>query len=250
MTDFLKNYSLEIAVLISAIILSASMLFFVGMPVTNLAETLKTGTGTVTANAQIPTGSGQTATADPRATIEYNGEPIRGGKDAKVTIYEFSDFQCPFCKKAHPTVQQVMQKYGSQVKLVYKHFPLDFHVAAQKAAEAYECAIDQNKGWEMHDKMFEVGQADGTALAVADLKQYARELGMNGATFDSCLDSGSKASIVQRDASQLMTIAQSGKFADFQQGIGTPTFFINGKPLVGAQPIEAFTQAIDAELAK
>ena len=249
MTDVFKNYSLEITVLISALILSASMLLFVGMPVNNLANAIQTNGGTITANSQIPTGANPTGTLNPRATIEYNGEPIRGGQNAPITIYEFSDFQCPFCKKAHPTVQQVMQKYGDKVKLVYKHFPLDFHVAAQKAAEAYECAIDQNKGWELHDKMFEVGQADGTALDVASLKQYARALGMNGATFDSCLDSGAKASIVKRDADQLIAIAQSGQFQDFSQGIGTPTFFINGKPLVGAQPIEAFTQTIDAELA-
>lgn len=246
MKDFFKNYSLEIAVLLAAIILSATLFITVG----SLAAVMKVNGGNVIANTNVPTAAGQGATADPRASIEYNGEPIRGGSDAKVTIYEFSDFQCPYCKKAQPTVQQVQQKYGNKIRFVYKHFPLDFHVNAQKSAEAYECAVDQNKGWELHDKMFELGQADGTGLAIADLKQYARQLGMNGATFDSCLDSGSKASIVQRDMQQLIAIAQTGKFPDFAQGIGTPTFFINGKPLVGAQPLAAFEQVIDAELAK
>lgn len=248
MKDFLKSHSLKITVLAAALIITAGVF----LAVTNLGFTLKTAPESsvnAVADSQVLTQARQEVVEPLRVQIEYKEEPFKGGKDAKIVIFEFSDFQCPFCKRAAPIVKQILATYGDKVKFVYKHFPIDSHRNAQKSAEGFECAADQGKQWEFHDLLFEKGQADGSGLNVAELKQYAQQLGMNSETFNSCLDSGSKASKVQRDMQQLIKIAQSGKFADFQKGIGTPTFFINGKPLVGAQPLETFTQVIDAELA-
>ena len=128
------------------------------------------------------------------------------------------------------------------------HYPLSFHANAQKSAEAFECAKDQGKEWEYHDKLFQVGEADGTNLAVVDLKQYAVDLTLDATRFNSCLDSGEKAAVVSADVAQLD--AKSQEFAAWGiDGIGTPTFLVNGKPLVGAQPYAAFKATIDAALA-
>jgi len=161
------------------------------------------------------------------------GAIVTGGAD-KITIVEFSDFECPFCGRAAPTVKQVLATYGDKVELVYKHFPLNFHPNAQKAAEASECAKDQGKFQEYHDILFQ----NQRALGIDNLKQYADNLGLNTNTFNNCLDSDEKADLVK---------------ADFQEGsskgvTGTPTFFINGEQLVGAQPFEAFKEIIDRQL--
>jgi protein-disulfide isomerase len=169
----------------------------------------------------------------PRVAVAAEG-PSKGPKDAKVTIVEFSDFECPYCTRAEETVKQVMQKYDGKVRLVYRDFPLPFHPNAQKAAEAARCAGDQGKYWEMHEKLF----ANQRALEVPALKGYAKELGVDGAKFDACLDGGEKAKLVEAD-----------KKAGEEVGVtGTPAFFINGVLLSGAQPLEAFSQVIDAEL--
>lgn len=160
----------------------------------------------------------------------------KGPKDAKVTIIEFSDFQCPYCQKAKETVDEIMKEYADKVRLVFKHFPLQFHSNAQKAAEAAECANDQGKFWEMHDYMF----ANQDKLGVADLKKIAKNLGLNASDFDGCLDSGKYESKIKKDI-------ETG--TSFGVG-GTPAFFINDQFLSGAVPIENFKKIIDAELAK
>lgn len=171
--------------------------------------------------------------------IEADSAPTSkvGTGNGKVVIEEFSDFECPFCGRAFPTVKQVLDEYGDQVDFVYKHFPLtSIHPRAQKAGEASECARDQSKFEEYHDKLFE----NQRALEVANLKQYAADLGLDTIKFNSCLDSDDKASIVNNDL-------QEGR----QRGVsGTPTFFINGQKLVGAQPFESFKSVIDEQLAK
>ena len=147
---------------------------------------------------------------------------------------EFSDFECPFCVRAEEAVKQVMAAYPGKVRLVYRDYPLPFHARAQKASEAALCAGDQGKYWEMHEKLF----ANQKALEVGQLKQHAKDLGLTTDKFDKCLDSGEKAKIV--DAS---------KKAGEEAGVnGTPAFFINGRPLSGAQPFEKFKEIIDHEL--
>ncbi len=169
------------------------------------------------------------------ANIDVSGRPVRGSPNAPVTIVEFSDFECPFCQRAEPTVRQIMNDYNGKVKLVYMQFPLSFHPNAQKAAEASECAGDQGKFWEYNDRLFDTKQLD-----VASLKQHAAGLGLDTAKFNACLDGGAKSSAVGAQAAM-----------GSQNGVsGTPSFFINGKPIVGAQPYENFKAIIDAELAK
>lgn len=172
---------------------------------------------------------------EPRIVVEAKG-PARGPDNAKVTIVEFSDFECPFCSKAEDSVNQVMEQYAGKVKLVFRHFPLSFHPHAAKAAEAAMCAEEQGKFWEMHKVLF----ANQQKLGVEDLKAHATTLGLDAAKFNACLDGGSKKALVDADQK-----------AGAEAGVnGTPAFFINGKLLSGALPFPEFKKVIDAELAK
>lgn len=158
-----------------------------------------------------------------------------GRPDAPVQIIEFSDFQCPFCSRAHDTVEEVMSAYAGKIRLVFRHFPLDFHAQAPKAAEASLCAHEQNKFWEYHDVLFKNQQK----LQIEDLKGHATQLGLDAAKFNECLDSGRMAATVKTDTEAAKKVGVNG----------TPAFFINGQMISGAQPIDAFKQIIDAELA-
>jgi protein-disulfide isomerase len=169
-----------------------------------------------------------------RVEVASAGHPAKGPATAPVTIVEFSDFQCPFCSRVVPTMEQVRSKYGDKVRLVFRQFPLAFHQNAQKAAEASLCANDQGKFWEMHDAMF----ANQQALAVDALKAKATELGLNAETFNSCLDSNKHAAAVKADL-------EAGAAAGVS---GTPAMFINGRFISGAVPIEQITQVVDDEL--
>jgi protein-disulfide isomerase len=163
-------------------------------------------------------------------------DPVRGNANAPVTIVEFSDYQCPFCARVNPTLDLVRTTYGDKVRIVFKDYPLPNHAEAPKAAEAARCAGEQNKYWEMHDSMF----ANQRSLGVPSLKQQARALGLNGTAFDTCLDSGKHAAAV----------LAGGELGNTLGVNSTPSLYINGRPLVGAQPFEAFKQVIDEELAK
>jgi protein-disulfide isomerase len=170
----------------------------------------------------------------PRFEVAAEG-PSRGPNAAPVTIVEFSDFQCPFCVRAEDTVKQVMKAYDGKVRLVYRDFPLPFHPEAQKAAEAAQCAGDQGKYWEMHEKLF----ANQKDLKPEALKGYAKELNLDQSKFEKCLDGGAKAAVVD-----------ANRKAGEKVGVtGTPAFFVNGYQLTGAQPIDAFREIIDQELA-
>lgn len=163
-------------------------------------------------------------------------DPARGPKDAPITIIEFSEYQCPFCARVTPTLKGLEQKYGGKVRIVYKDFPLQNHAQAPKAAEAAHCAGDQGKYWELHDRMF----ANQQQLQVPQLKQHAAAIGLDQAKFDQCLDSGKHAAIVQED------VAYGN-----QMGVSsTPTLYINGRLVSGAQPSSVFESIIDEELAR
>jgi protein-disulfide isomerase len=169
-----------------------------------------------------------------RVPVEVGGAPVRGNPKAPVTVVEFSDFQCPYCVRARPTVNRVRETYGDKVRWVFRHFPLDFHAQAEKAGEGAACAGEQGKFWEMHDLLW----ANTAKLQVADLKAHAATLGLDAAKFGACLDSGRYAGLVAADLEAGQGYGVSG----------TPAFFVNGRPLVGAQPFEAFAQVIDDEL--
>ena len=185
------------------------------------------------ANVQITLPEPPRAPAD-RKQVAATGAAKGGKEGAPITIVEFSDFECPFCSRANPAVDQVMKEYGDKVRLVFRHFPLEFHKKAPKASEAALCAGDQGKFWEMHDQLF----ANQQKLDVPDLKAHAASLKLDTAKFDKCLDSGEKASVIQADLAD-------GKKAGVS---GTPAFFINGILLSGAQPFEEFKSIIDDEL--
>ncbi|ETX05902.1 MAG: hypothetical protein ETSY2_20275 [Candidatus Entotheonella gemina] len=124
----------------------------------------------------------------PKVDVSADDDPVLGATDAKVTIIEFSDFECPYCRRVQPTLKRLLKEYEGQVRLVFRDFPLSFHKNAQKAAEAAQCAGDQEKFWPYHDKLFEQ-----TALSPSDLKKYAGELELNMDTFNTCLDTGKYA---------------------------------------------------------
>ncbi len=171
-----------------------------------------------------------------RYDVPVDGDPAIGPSKAPVTIIEFSDYQCPYCRKFHVEVlPQILSAYKDKVRFVYRDFPLSSHPEAAPAAEASGCAYEQGKFWEFHDKLFTGGQTLGKDTYL----QYASDLGLDMQQFQSCLSSRKYQSEVQSDF-------------DFAANLGvrsTPTFFINGIPLVGAQPFEAFQQVIDKELA-
>ncbi|MFZ5442751.1 MAG: DsbA family protein [Myxococcota bacterium] len=169
-----------------------------------------------------------------RKTVDATG-PSRGGKNAKVVIVEFADFECPYCARAHETVQAVLKTYGDKVRLVFRHYPLSFHAKAPKAAEATACADEQGKFWEHHDALFESQELDVDAL-----KMQAKRAGIDEAKFASCLDSGRMGAVIKRD----MAAGQAAGVS------GTPAFFVNGLMLSGARSEDEFGKLIDAELAR
>ena len=161
--------------------------------------------------------------------------PKKGPDGAPVTIVEFSDFECPFCSRVNPAVAKVLETYGDKVQIVFRQFPLDIHRNARKAGEASLCADEQGKFWQMHDAMF----GDQKRLEVDGLKSIAAEIAdLDSEAFAACLDSGRHAETVERD---LREGAKAGVAS-------TPTFFINGRHLSGAQPFENFAAIIDEEL--
>jgi protein-disulfide isomerase len=171
-----------------------------------------------------------------RIDVSVDDDPAFGPNDAAVTIVEFSDFECPFCGRFRvETFDALIEQYDGQIRFVYRDFPLSsIHPNAQKAAEAAECADEQGQFWEMHDLIF----ANQTNMGVSALSGFATELELDEEAFDECLNSGQYTEEV---------------LADFQEGqaygvTGTPTFFINGVRLVGAQPLSAFQAIIDQEL--
>ncbi len=171
-----------------------------------------------------------------RYTIDLNEVPFKGSDKAPVTVVEFSDFQCPFCKRVNPTLVEVEKAYGDKVRIGFKHLPLPMHPQALPAAIAAEAARRQGKFWPMHDKLF----ADQQNLSEETFVKYAKELGLNGEQFKKDLASPEVRAKVDADAREANTLGVNG----------TPGFFINGRFLSGAQPFPAFKQIIDEEISK
>ncbi|MBI5225307.1 DsbA family protein [Candidatus Micrarchaeota archaeon] len=236
-------YAVAIAMIVSVLILSGVLVYATNGINSNLQQ-INSNIGNIKLNVVNNGGGAQgTVAATPipsqqpsAPNFKLEGVAFKGKESAPITIIEYSDFQCPFCSRFYAeTLPSILKDWvdTGKAKLYYKHFPLSqIHPNAEKAAEASECAKDQGKFWEMHDKMFQ----NGNALSVDDLKRYAADLKLDTAKFNTCLDGGSKASIV---AEQL------------QEGIGagvtgTPSFFINGQNIVGAQPYSVFQQVLQS----
>jgi protein-disulfide isomerase len=173
-----------------------------------------------------------------RLTFDHTGSPSFGPDDAPVTLVEFSDFECPFCARFFPTLQQVKASYPERVRIVYRQFPLtNLHPNAFKAAEASLCAHDQGSFWEMHDLLFQ----EQASLTVRDLKEKAGRLGLDQDAFDQCLDTGQKVAQVQEDFAEGQRVGANG----------TPALFLNGVPVEGgAVGFEVLEPLIEQELVR
>ncbi len=188
-------------------------------------------TGQAVANAPTP------SAAAPTVEVSIDDDAILGDENAPVTIVEFSDYQCPFCGRFHQeTLPQIKSQYidTGKVRLVYRDFPLSFHPEATPAAIAANCAGEQGKYYEFHDKIFE----NQASLGSVSYKQWATELGLDINKWETCLSDPNQAAEIR---------------ADFNDGgsygvQGTPAFFVNGKLVSGAQPFGVFQQLIEAEL--
>ncbi len=172
----------------------------------------------------------------PTYDVKIGDAPSFGDKTAKVTILEYSDFQCPFCAKGAEIVTQLKKKYGNKIQIGFKNFPLPFHNQAKDAALAGLCANEQgmDKFWKFHDHMF----ANQDKLDVASLKATAKSMGLDSSKFDKCMDEKKYMAKVDQDYQEGQTVGVKS----------TPTFFVNGQIVMGAQPIEVFSEIIDEQL--
>jgi len=231
---FKKSHFYSVLVLLS---------FAVGVLVGYVAWGRNTVTAAAPAGAAAQQPSGAVAEAPVAPQAEYvrydipiEGYPSLGPDDAKIVVVEFSDFQCPYCRRFHQeTYQALLDAYPGQIRFVYRNLPLtSIHPNAMGAAVAALCANDQNGFWDYHDKLF-----SSESLGEEVYVQYATDLGLDVDAFTACLSSGEHDTFIQEDM-------------DYSLGIGvqsTPTFFINGLAIVGAQPLSNFQQLIDKELA-
>ena len=174
----------------------------------------------------------------PRMAIEIvSANPMQGLATAPVTVVEYSDYQCPFCSRVTPTLTRLKANYGDRLRIVWKDFPIaSIHPKAQKAAEAAHCAGEQGKYWEYHNRIF----ANQSALDVAQLKEHAVAIGVEPDSFDTCLDSGRHAARVGEGVAEGKALGVNS----------TPTLFVNGRRVTGAQPYEVFEGIIEDELAR
>ncbi len=185
---------------------------------------------------RIPSATAVNSDGIQRADVSTDGDPSIGPEDAPITIIEFSDYQCPYCQKWYQEVyDQLMASYPGKIRFVYRDMPLSFHPEAEPAAEAAECAGDQGAYWEYHNALFS-GQY---TLGRSAYEQYATDLGLDLNAFTACLDDHRHQAEIQADAGDASALGLTG----------TPSFFINGRVVVGALPISSFTAIIDEELA-
>ncbi len=200
------------------------------------------GRGAATPAAAPQAAAAQTGEEDSRQQavkrydVPVDDDPVLGPPDAPITIIEFSDYECPYCRSWHAQVfKRLVQEYGNQVRFVYRDFPLSsIHPEAAPAAEAANCANEQGEFWAFHDRLF-----SNTELGQEIYLQYAAEIGLDMEKFTACVESGRYSEEVQADFQYASNLGVRS----------TPTFFINGLPVVGAQPYDVFQEVIEKELA-
>lgn len=233
-----SNLLIPAAIVVAGVVIAFAIIYTSGGRPTSL----KTAGVPPPVNSKVAAGSSALSPAQ-----LADDDPVLGDPNAPVTLVEFSDFQCPFCRGLwRDALPQIKEKYikTGKVKFVYRDFPLtSIHGLAQKYAEAGECADAEGRFWQMHDKIFEEQDKKGAGTifdyTVMDLKRWAREIGLEGPRFDACLDSGKYRDEVQKDFNDGQAAGVSG----------TPGTFINGRLVVGALPFEQFQSLIDAALA-
>ncbi len=182
-----------------------------------------------------------TVPAGPVKEVDEKTDHILGPKNAKITLIEYSDFQCPYCNRHYSTMKQIMKDYPNDVRLVYRHYPLSFHENAEKLAEGSECAGElggNDAFFKYHDKVFEAMAAG--SFSANNIISFGKDLGLDETKFKACVDSGKYAAKIAKDM-------EEGSQAGVE---GTPATFVNGRLISGAVPIAAFKTEIDAILKK
>lgn len=238
--NFVQTYGTPFSILLGALIIASSIYVSNGGTILGFAKSNIADKGSVTPPSVAPVVAGSVV------GVSADDDPVLGNPDAPVTLIEFSDFQCPFCRALwRDTLPQIKSQYidTGKVKLVYRDFPLDIHQSAQITAEASECAHEQGKFWEFHDKIFEEQDKQGTGTiryTEADLRKWASEIGLDTKKFNECLDSGKYKQEVEKDL-------QDGIAAGVT---GTPGTFVNGKLIKGAVPFASFEAVIEDALKK
>ena len=234
--NFVGKYGIPISILVGLTVIAVSIYLSFGLPNQRAAKSNAVA-GEIT--PPPPPDAFSPATAD--------DDPVLGNPDARVTLIEFSDFQCPFCRKLwRETLPEIKKNYidTGKAKLVYRDFPLSsIHPAAQSAAEAGECADDQGKFWQMHDKIYseQDKQGQGTVqFSVSDIKKWAGQIGLSMSEFNNCLDSQKYKAEVEKDTSD-------GQVSGIT---GTPGTFVDGTLIKGAVSYAVFSQAIEEALKK
>jgi len=233
-----------ILTLISAVILGASVLGGAWVIRSSLSQAsselaaLRSSLGSLPTVANAATGRANRPRQRPdpnrRYSVNTEGAPTRGLKSAKVSIVEFSDFQCPFCGRVTPTLQKIEKEYGDRVRIVFKHLPLSIHPKAPAAHAAAEAAHRQGKFWEMHDRIF----ANQRALEPDIFEGYAEAIGLDMDRYRVDIASADVKKRIDADMSEARRLGVTG----------TPGFFLNGRFVSGAQPFERFQTLIDEEL--
>lgn len=234
-----SNFSIPISIIVAGLMISGAILYSSAdknkeknISAKKTAQVQNLPSQPSNNNAQRPLPSDKNAPNIQTFEITKDNH-IRGDFNAPITLVEFSDFECPFSGRHYPTLDKISNDYKGKIRWVYKHFPLSFHQNAQKAAEASECASEQGKFWEYHDKLFE---NQSTGYSLEKFKQWAKDLRLGSGKFNDCLDSGKFAQKVKDDF-------QEGT----QKGVnGTPATFVNGQLISGALPYESFKQIIDS----
>lgn len=227
--------STQASILIGSVIISVSILISGGIIKLQ-------GSPTPTATATVPQGNHQTGGTVAQANVTAGNLPTLGNKDAKVLVVEWADFQCPFCRRFFDEVEpQIKKNYidTGKIRFAFRDFAF-LGTESNDAANAARCAADQNKFWEFHDYLYShQGQENSGTFSKDNLKQFGAALGLNTGKFNSCIDNDTHAKEVSDDVA-------AGRSAGVS---GTPTSFVNGTQLVGAQPYSAFKAAIDSVLA-
>ena len=232
------------ATLVAALIVSAALVGSALILKGSLDQTaaaiadVKGALGRLEAGSARPAAAAQPGRPDPsrRYTLNTNGSPSRGNASAKITIVEFSDFQCPFCSRVTPTLEQVLESYADDVRIVFKHLPLAMHAKAPAAHAAAEAAHRQGKFWEMHDLIF----ASQAAMAPEKYVEYAQQIGLDVERYQRDVASDEVKKKIEADTAEAAKLDVSG----------TPAFFVNGRFLSGAQPYGSFEALIKEELGR
>ncbi len=241
-----SNIFLPVSILLATVIISGTLLY-------SKSGSSNGGAGTII--GQQPSAAGVGQQLGNQSKVSIDDDPILGDKNAPLTIVEFSDYECPFCKRSFDQVLPELKKNyidAGKLKLVYRDFPLSFHVNAHKEAEAAECARSQSNDatyFKFHDQIFSQTTSNGTGLALSKLPLIAQNLGLNVGQFKQCLDSDKFSDEVDKDIADGTAAGVSGTPAWFI-GQSSKDGVINGTLIVGAQPFSVFKTIIDQELKK